>query len=165
MGILIYYNSSEPAYHLCAISYSTEVHESQPTGIKEDTGSHPDREPSMDLTYRFRYLLYFAAFMLIMSVCFVYAEPLPPSQLLFRGTSSHAGFLPPAAAQPSFDAAALRTAVTPAVSPNLLQQVLTESRTRHSFLHRSRPMPLRFAALPAPDLSSSMPASAGAARP
>src|ERR1700755_331566 len=32
-------------------------------------------EFSMDTTYRFRFLIYLAAFMLLMSVCFVYAEP------------------------------------------------------------------------------------------
>ena len=48
----------------------------------------------MDTTYRFRFLIYLAAFMLAMSLCFVYAEPLPAqNHLLFQTTPQHAGFL------------------------------------------------------------------------
>jgi hypothetical protein len=119
----------------------------------------------MELTYRFRYLLYFVAFVLVMSVCFVYAEPLPQSHLLLQGSPQHASFLAQAAAEPSFDPAALHTAVTPVVSPQLLQQLITEARTRHSVPHRGRPLALHFATLPGGNASSAMPATEGLARP
>jgi hypothetical protein len=91
----------------------------------------------MENTYRFRFLIYLAAFMLVMSLCFVYAEPLPSrNSLLFQVTPQHAGFLAPLPAEPRFDSSALR-ATAPVVSPQTLQQ-LNKSRARHSFFHRAR---------------------------
>ncbi len=97
----------------------------------------------MDTTYRFRFLIYLAAFMLLMSVCFVYAEPLPsPSPLLFQLTPQHAGFLAGSSEVPTFDRDALRAAV-PEVSPQVLQQVEAASRPRHSLFHRARHSDIR----------------------
>ena len=93
----------------------------------------------MDMTYRFRYLLYLAGFMLVMSVCFVYAEPLPSqSHLLLQVAPRHSGFLASSADEPTFDAAALRTASAPMVSPRMLQQLEEATHSHRGFLHRSR---------------------------
>jgi hypothetical protein len=95
----------------------------------------------MDTTYRFRFLIYVAAFMLVMSLCFVYAEPLPSqNHLLFQ----HAGSLAPSAQEPAFDPSALRVAA-PMVSPQTLQQLEDTSHDRHGFFHRTK-----HAALPLP---------------
>lgn len=94
----------------------------------------------MDSTYRFRFLIYLAAFMLVMSLCFVYAEPLPShNPLLFQQVSpQHSGFLADSPREPSFDPDALRAAV-PVVLPQALQQVESiSSHTRRGFFHRSR---------------------------
>ena len=88
----------------------------------------------MDTTYRFRFLIYLAAFMLAMSLCFVYAEPLPSqNHLLFQTAPQHAGFLAPLAQEPTFDPAALYAAA-PVVSPQMLQQL----HERHGFFHRTK---------------------------
>jgi hypothetical protein len=97
----------------------------------------------METTYRFRFLIYLAAFMLVMSVCFVYAEPLPsqqpsPSHLLFQVAPQHAGFLVASADEPTFDSAALSIAAAPVISPVVLQQLEDASRPHHRFLHRSK---------------------------
>jgi hypothetical protein len=93
----------------------------------------------VDMTYRFRFLIYLAAFMLLMSVCFVYAEPLPSgNHLLFQSAPQHAGFLSSATSEPSFDPAALRSATTPMVSPALLQELEVAAHPHHGLLHRSR---------------------------
>jgi hypothetical protein len=97
----------------------------------------------MDTTYRLRFLIYLAAFMLIMSVCFVYAEPVPshqPSQshLLIRIAPQHAGFLGPLTGDPAFDPDALRTSISPLVSPVVLQQLHDGSHPHHWFLHRAK---------------------------
>ena len=91
----------------------------------------------MENTYRFRFLIYLAAFMLVMSLCFVYAEPVPArNPLLFQVAPQHAGFLVPLQSEPSFDPAALRAA-TPVASFQVLQQVYKRN-PRHSFFRRSR---------------------------
>ena len=93
----------------------------------------------MDTTYRFRLLLYLAAFMLVMSVCFVYAEPVPSQpHLLFQVAPQHAGFLATSSVEPAFDAAALRTSIAPVISPVVLQQLQEASHPRHSFLRRAK---------------------------
>lgn len=93
----------------------------------------------MDTTYRFRFLLYLAAFMLVMSVCFVYAEPVPSqNHLLYQMTPQHAGFLAPSTQQPTFDQDALRTTLGPYISPMTLIQLEQAVHARHGFLHRSR---------------------------
>jgi hypothetical protein len=97
----------------------------------------------MDTTYRLRFLIYLAAFMLMMSVCFVYAETVPsrqPSQshLLFQIVPQHVGFLAPLTGEPAFDPDALRTSVSPLVSPVVLQQLQDASHSRHWFLHRAK---------------------------
>ncbi len=92
----------------------------------------------MDMTYRFRFLIYVAAFMLVMSLCFVYAEPLPSqNHLLFQVAPQHAGFLAPSAQEPAFDPSALRAAA-PMVSPQALQQLEDASRGHRGFLHRAK---------------------------
>ena len=92
----------------------------------------------MDRTYRFRFLIYVAAFMLVMSLCFVYAEPLPPqNRLLFQVAPQHAGFLAPSALEPAFDPAALRAAA-PMVSLKALQQLQDTSHGHRGFLHRAK---------------------------
>jgi hypothetical protein len=95
----------------------------------------------METTYRFRFLIYLAAFMLVMSVCFVYAEPVPsqptPSHLLFQVAPQHGSFLATSADEPTFDPAALRIAVAP-VSPVVLQLLEDASRPHHRFLHRAK---------------------------
>ena len=92
----------------------------------------------MDTTYRFRLLIYLAAFMLAMSVCFVYAEPVPSqSHLLFQVAPQHAGFLASSTGEPSFDPAALLTSIAPVISPVVLQQLQDTSHHR-SFLHRAK---------------------------
>jgi hypothetical protein len=92
----------------------------------------------MDTTYRFRFLIYVAAIMLVMSVCFVYAEPVPSSShLLFQTAPQHAGFLAASTAEPTFDPAALRTSITPVVSPVVLQQLQDASHPHHWF-HRAK---------------------------
>jgi hypothetical protein len=115
-------------------------------------------EPSMDLTYRFRYLLYFIAFMFVMSVCFVYAKPVPEPHLLLHDASQHSGFLQTAIPAPSFDPAALRTAITPAVTPQTLEDVLTQAHSRHLLPHR-HPLPLRMSPAPESNESSALPAA------
>jgi hypothetical protein len=104
----------------------------------------------METTYRFRFLIYLAAFMLVMSVCFVYAEPVPsqptPYHLLFQVTPQHDGFLAASTDEPTFDPAALRIAAAPVISPVVLQQLEDASRPHHRFLHRSK----RAAVRPAP---------------
>lgn len=97
----------------------------------------------MDTTYRLRFLIYLAAFMLMMSVCFVYAETVPsqqPSQshLLFQIAPQHAGFLAPVTGEPTFDPDALRTSISPLVSPVMLQQLQDASHSHHWFLHRAK---------------------------
>ena len=92
----------------------------------------------MDATHRFRFLIYLAAFMLIMSLCFVYAEPLPAhNSLLFQVTPQHSGFLSGTSREPSFDPAALRATV-PVVSTRVIDQLGNASRSRHRLFHRSR---------------------------
>jgi hypothetical protein len=127
----------------------------------------------MDTTYRFRFLIYLAAFMLFLSVCFVYAEPLPshqssPSHLLFQVAPQHAGFLTPSADEPIFDPAALRTAAVPVVSPQMVQQLEDASHKHHGFLRRARHTVVR----PAPanvqsssELGLSVPSSSSASSP
>jgi hypothetical protein len=97
----------------------------------------------MDTTYRFRFLIYLAAFMLFLSVCFVYAEPLPshqssPSHLIFQVAPQHAGFLAFSANEPTFDPAALRTAAVPVVSLQMMQQLEDATHRHHGFLQRAR---------------------------
>lgn len=96
----------------------------------------------METTYRFRFLIYLAAFMLVMSVCFVYAEPVPsqpsPSHLLFQVAPQHDSFLATSAAEPTFDSAALGIASAPVISPVVLQQLQDASRLHHRFLHRAK---------------------------
>ena len=93
----------------------------------------------MDSTYRFRFLIYLAAFMLVMSLCFVYAEPMPShNPLLFQVSPQHAGFLADSSRQPSFDPDALRAA-TPVASPEILRQLESiRAHARHGLFHRSR---------------------------
>jgi hypothetical protein len=92
----------------------------------------------MDTTYRFRFLIYLAAFMLLMSVCFVYAEPLPSQNpLLFQVAPQHSGFLAASSETPTFDPDALRAA-TPQISPQVLERVETASHPHHGLFHRSR---------------------------
>jgi hypothetical protein len=92
----------------------------------------------MDKTYRFRFLIYVAAFMLVMSLCFVYAEPLPSqNHLLFQVAPQHAGFLARSTQEPAFDPSALRAAA-PMVSPQALQQLEDASRGHRGFLHRAK---------------------------
>jgi len=128
-------------------------------GIKEDTGFAPPPENSMDLTYRFRYLFYFAVFMLVMSVCFVYAEPAGQPHLLFQVAPQHSGFLAEGTAEPTFDPAALRLAAAPTVTPETLQRVLTEVRPRHSLLHRGHRQPLQIGPIQQQNESSVLPPS------
>ena len=99
----------------------------------------------MDSTYRFRFLIYLAAIMLVMSVCFVYAEPAPsPSHLLFQTAPQHAGFLAASTDEPNFDPAALRTSITPMVSPVVLQQLQDASHSHHRLLHPAKRAVVRF---------------------
>jgi hypothetical protein len=92
----------------------------------------------MDTTYRLRFLLYLAAFMLFMSVCFVYAEPLPSqNHLLFQVAPQHSGFLASVSETPTFDPDALRAA-TPQVSAQVLQRVEAASHPHHGLFHRAR---------------------------
>ena len=92
----------------------------------------------MDTTYRFRFLIYVAAFMLVMSLCFVYAEPLPSqNRMLFQVSPQHAGLLAPSALEPAFDPAALRAAA-PMVSLKALQQLQEASHGHRGFLHRAK---------------------------
>lgn len=100
----------------------------------------------MDMTYRFRFLLYLAGFMLVMSLCFVYAEPLPSqNHLLFQVSPQHTGFLARSTQEPIFDPAALHAAA-PVVSPQVLQQLEEAPQGRRGFFHRTkhavaRPLP------------------------
>jgi hypothetical protein len=92
----------------------------------------------METTYRFRFLIYVAAFMLVMSLCFVYAEPLPSqNHLLFQVTPQHACFLSPSVQEPAFDPYAL-SAAAPVFSPQALQHLEEASRGHRGFLHRAK---------------------------
>lgn len=93
----------------------------------------------MDITYRLRLLIYFAAFMLVMSLCFVYAEPLPHagSPLLFATSPQHASFLVSSTAEPTFDPAALHAAEVPTISPALLEQLQQSAHPHHNPFRRS----------------------------
>ena len=103
----------------------------------------------METTYRFRFLIYLAAFMLVMSVCFVYAEPLPsqpsPSPLLFQVAPQHGSFLATSADEPTFDPAALRIVAAPVISPVVLQLLEDASRPHHRFLRRAKRAAVRLA--------------------
>jgi hypothetical protein len=117
----------------------------------------------METTYRFRFLIYLAAFMLVMSVCFVYAQPVPsqptPSHLLFQVAPQHGSFLATSADEPTFDPAALRIAAAPVISPVVLQQLENASRPRRWFLHRAKRTGVR----PAPAAVQSEPSVLGLA--
>lgn len=89
----------------------------------------------METTYRFRFLIYLAAFMLLMSVCFVYAEPVPENHLLFQVAPQHAAFLAPSAESATFDRSALRAA-SPVVSPQVVGRLETPSHP-HGLFHRT----------------------------
>jgi hypothetical protein len=128
-------------------------------GIKQDTEIAPPPETSMDLTYRFRYLFYFAAFILVMSVCFVYAEPAGQPHLLFQVAPQHSCFLAVSSPEPTFDPSALQAAVEPSITPQMLQRVLTEAHPRHSLLHRGRRLPLQLGPVLQRNESSVLPAS------
>jgi hypothetical protein len=95
----------------------------------------------METTYRFRFLIYLAAFMLVMSVCFVYAEPVPsqptPSHLLFQVAPQHGSFLATSADEPTFDPAALRIAA-PVISPVALRLLEDASRPHRWSLRRAK---------------------------
>ena len=91
----------------------------------------------METTYRFRFLIYLAAFMLLMSVCFVYAEPLPENHLLFQLAPQRAAFLAPSAESPTFDRDALRAAC-PVVLPQLVDRLEASSHPRRGLFHRTR---------------------------
>ena len=92
----------------------------------------------MDMTYRFRFLIYLAAFMLAMSLCFVYAEPLPSqNHLLFQTAPQRAGFLAPLAQEPTFDPAAL-SAAAPVISRRILEQLPGHLPGHHGFFHRAK---------------------------
>jgi hypothetical protein len=107
----------------------------------------------MENTYRFRFLIYLAAFMLIMSLCFVYAEPLPSrNPLLFQTAPQHAGFLPSLKTQPSFDPADLRAATTS--TPLRALWAIDNSRAQHGFFHRSRKTIPSFVLVNVPDETS-----------
>ena len=103
----------------------------------------------METTYRFRFLIYLAAFMLVMSVCFVYAEPIPseptPSHLLFQVAPQHGSFLATSADEPTFDPAALRIAAAPVISPVALRLLEDASRPHRWFLHRAKRAGVRLA--------------------
>jgi hypothetical protein len=96
----------------------------------------------METTYRFRFLIYLAAFMLLMSVCFVYAEPLPENHLLFQVAPRHAAFLAPFAESPIFDRDALR-ATSPVVSSQVVGQLETPSHPHRGLFHRTRHTAIR----------------------
>lgn len=139
------YNGKCRPYNLRAIHPALLVDEPhEETGIKE--GSTGNGSFTMDTTYRFRFLIYLAAFMLVMSLCFVYAEPVPSqNHLLFQVAPQHAGFLAPSNAEPSFDPAALHAA-TPVISPEILRQLGERSHAHHGLFHRAqqkiaRPVP------------------------
>jgi hypothetical protein len=127
------YNGKLLPYDVRAIHHGPLVDESRSTtGTTE--GNTAATEHCMDTTYRFRFLIYLAAFMLAMSLCFVYAEPLPSqNHLLFQTAPQHAGFLAPLAQEPTFDPAAL-SAAAPVISPRLLQQL----HAHHRFFHRAK---------------------------
>ena len=111
----------------------------------------------MDATYRFRLLIYLAAFMLAMSVCFVYAEPVPSqSHLLFQVAPQHAGFLATSTVEPIFDPAALRTSIAPVISPVVLQQLQDASHPHRSFLRRVKHATVRSAPISVQNESSAL---------
>jgi hypothetical protein len=117
----------------------------------------------MDTTYRYRLLIYLAALMLVMSACFVYAEPVPSQpHLLFQVAPQHAGFLATSTADPIFDPAALRTSIAPIISPVVLQQLQDASHHR-SFLHRAKHATVRPAPVAVQNESSAL--GLGAAPP
>ena len=109
----------------------------------------------MDSTNRFRFLIYLAAIMLVMSVCLVSAEPVPsPSHLLFQTAPQHAGFLATSADEPTFDPDALRTSIAPMVSPVVLQQLQDASHPHHRFLHHGKRAVVRSAPVAIQNASS-----------
>jgi hypothetical protein len=114
----------------------------------------------METTYRFRFLIYLAAFMLVMSVCFVYAEPVPsqpsPSHLLFQVAPQHGSFLATSADEPTFDPAALRIAAAPVISPVALRLLEDASRPHRWFLHRAKRAGVRPAPAALPSESSAL---------
>ncbi len=124
----------------------------------------------MDLTYRFRSLLYLIVFILVMSACLAYAaEPGTQPHLLFQASPQHSAFLADATGAPSFDPIALRTAVAPTVTPQTLERVLNQARGRRSLLHRARRTPLQLGPVLQQNESSVVPATpasrSGSARP
>jgi hypothetical protein len=128
-------------YNLSDIPGTEDLNEPRKTtGIKEGTRLG-FRRTAMDNTYRLRFLIYLAAFMLVMSLCFVYAEPVTTHSsaphLLLQTFPQHAGFLPSSSAQPSFDPDALRATLPPTISPAVMEQLELAAPRRHGLLHRS----------------------------
>lgn len=96
----------------------------------------------MDAKHRYRLLIYFAALILCLSVCFANAEEVSPATpqphrqtVIFEGTHGHAAFMP--ALQQSYmvtrDSARTESHVVP---PSVLQQVTAANRSRR-FWHGS----------------------------
>lgn len=114
----------------------------------------------MERTYRFRFLFYLAALVLIMSACLAYAgEPRDSSRLLLRGTAQHSGFLGYQGDEPSFDPAALRTSISPAVSAQTVRRVMQQAGPRHGLTHRAHRLPLQLGPIQQQNESSVLPAA------
>ncbi len=96
----------------------------------------------MEAKHRYRLLIYFAALILCLSVCFANAEEVSPAvpqhnrqPLIFEGTHGHAAFMP--ALQQSFVATGECARTEDHVVPQGVLQQVTEANRSHRFWHGS----------------------------
>ena len=100
----------------------------------------------MEAKHRYRLLIYFAALILCLSVCFANAEevtspaetstlPNSPATMIFESSNHHAAFLP--ALQQSFVVPAAEAMTEQHVVPQSVLQQVTESNRPHRFWHSS----------------------------
>jgi hypothetical protein len=101
------------------------------------------RENHMESKYRYRLLIYFAALVLCLSICFANAEEIHPAaalqtatseQFVFQGSQTHATFMPALHLAFVYEATAAATDA-PVVSQSMLQQVTTDTQKSHRFWH------------------------------
>jgi hypothetical protein len=95
----------------------------------------------MEPTHRYRILIYFAAMVLCLSVCFAFAEDIPTehaaqaahANVIFENSQVHASFMPPL--RQSFLPTTSEPIEEPVVSPEVLRQLTRNAQRSHRLLH------------------------------
>jgi hypothetical protein len=107
------------------------------------------RENHMESKYRYRLLIYFAALVLCLSICFANAEEIHPAaalqtatseQFVFQGSQTHATFMPALHLAFVYEATAAATDA-PVVSQSMLQQVTTDTQKSHRLSTTPKSLP------------------------